>query len=197
MRPYNDLLLSEPTDRLPAIAAIAQRFAQRNPDDEYVCGLWKNSIHRGLLLGFRPDESVTGPHIDYGPCAMAQSNYIAPSWSWASVQGRVGGNLPVSPVAKLTSVNLRYVDNDQFGRVGPGSSITLRAPVLDCVWDLKYNPDGTLERYWQSVCIPCSEGTMTLQFQREYPTYSGLGRREAIDVCLILVGTPKTEAVGR
>lgn len=192
---YNELKLSEPTDRLPAIAAIAQSFAQRNPDDEYVCGLWKNSIQRGLLFGFLADQNVTGPQIDYGPSAMAQSNYIAPSWSWASFQGGLYGNLPVSPVAELTSVNLRHIDNDQFGRVAPGSSITLRAPILDCVWDLKYQPDGNL-KWFQSVSIPCSEGTMSFEFQRQYSTYSGLGRREAIDVCLILVGTPRDGGCG-
>lgn len=190
VQPYNDLELSEPSDRLPAIAAIAQRFAQRNPDDDYVCGLWRNSILRGLLLGFRADHGLTGPHIDCGPSTVAQSDYIAPSWSWASVQGKVYGNtwLPISPSAELTNVNLRYIDHDQFGRVAPGSSITLRAPVLDCAWDAKYQSDGTLT-FFQNVSIPCPEGTMSMRFQREYATFSGLGRREAINVCLMLVGT--------
>lgn len=207
VEPYNDLELSEPTDRLPAIAAIAQRFAQGRPDDEYICGMWKSLMPRGLLAGFSVNQNFIGPHIDLGPSAMDQSDYIAPSWAWASVKGRVYGSAGVamSTFAELISVNLRYIDNDEFGRVAPGSSITVRAPALDCVWDVKYLPGGSLE-FWQSLSFPSlegtvslrfprecapfgAEGTATMRFEREYATYSGLGRREAIEVCLLLIGT--------
>lgn len=115
---YNDMELSEATDRLPAIAAIAQNFAQCDPDDEYICGLWRNSIHQGLKLGFDMNEDLTGPHIDHGPSATAQSRYIAPSWSWASVRGRLYGEYWAAPVpcAEIVDVNVGYIDNDQFGR---------------------------------------------------------------------------------
>lgn len=184
---YNDLELSEPTDRLPAIAAIAQRFAQCDPGDEYICGLWKSSIHQGLKLEFKMNEDAIGPHIDRG---VVQSKYIAPSWSWASAHGHLYGLfwVTISPSAGLINVNISYVDNDQFGRVAPGSSITLRAPVLDCVWDVKYESDGTLKTL-QCLSIPYSEGIISLSFLREYATYGGLGRREAIKVCLLLLGT--------
>lgn len=207
VKSYNDLELSEPTDRLPAIAAIAQRFAERNPDDEYICGLWKSLMPLGLLSGFSVNQNLIGPHIDHGPSTTVQSDYIAPSWAWASVQGKVYGNsgVAMSIFAELTSVNLRYIDDDQFGRVGPGSSITIRAPVLDCVWNVKYLSSGTLE-FWQSLSFPSlectmslrfprecapfgAEGTASIRFEREYATYSGLGRREAIEVCLLLIGT--------
>lgn len=187
---YSDMKLSEPTDRLPAIAAIAQHFAQCDPDDEYICGLWRNSIHQGLKPQFWPEKNVTGPHIDCGPSAVVQSEYIAPSWSWASVQAHLRHALRVtiSPCAELINVNMRYVDNDQFGRIGPGSSITLRAPVLDCVWNPEYETDGTL-RIWQTLSTPCPEGTISLPFKTDYATYGGLGQRGAIEVCFLLLGT--------
>lgn len=190
IQPYNNLELSEPTDRLIAIAAIAQRFARYNPDDEYICGLWKSCILEGLILRHHAKQNMTGPHIDHGPSIMVQSNYVAPSWSWASVRGIVYGItwLALSPSAALTSVNLRYIDNDQFGRVAPGSSITLRAPVLDCVWDLEYESDGTLS-FWQNISIPWPEGSTTSwRFQKEYDTYSGLRWRETVKVCVLLIG---------
>ena len=194
---YNDMELSEPTDRLPAIAAIAQRFAQCDPDDEYICGLWEKSIHQGLTLRFDMNENLTGPHIDFGPSAMVQSRYIAPSWSWASVQGRFYGEYWVTcpPSAEIVNVNLRYMDNDQFGRVAPGSSITLKGRVLDCEWNLEFDLDETLKT-WQILSIPCTEGTLSCRFLREYATYSGLGQQEVIKVCLLLVGIGEEGAYG-
>lgn len=180
--------LSEPTDRLTAIAAIAQRFARHNPDDEYICGLWKSCILQGLLFRHHGNKNITGPHIDYGPSTVV--NYTAPSWSWASVQGKVYGSLwlTLSPLAELTSVNLRYLDNDQFGRVAPGSSITLRAPVLDCVWDVEYEPDETLS-FWQDISIPRPEGsTISWRSPKEYDTYGELRQRETVKVCVLLMG---------
>ncbi|KAG6362412.1 hypothetical protein INS49_010642 [Diaporthe citri] len=114
VKPYNDMEVSEPTDRPPAIAAIAQHFAQRNTDDEYICGLWKSLMPLGLLARFSVDQNLIGPHIDYGPSTMVQSDYIAPSWAWASVKGKVHGNsgVAMSTFAESVSVNLRYIDND-------------------------------------------------------------------------------------
>lgn len=190
---YSKLELSEPTDRLPAIAGVAQRLAQGNPGDEYICGLWRNSILQGLALLFPMKDDLpelTGPHIDYGPTTAARPDYIAPTWSWASAQGSVvvWSRGSISPFAKLTNVNIRYVDNDQYGRVAPGSSITIQGPALDCVWDLTYESDGTLQ-FQQSLSIPCSGGTMSATFFKEYATYSGLEQQEAIKVCLLLLCT--------
>lgn len=186
---YNDMELSEPTDRLPAIAAIAQRFAQCDPDDEYICGLWRNSMARGLRIGFDMNKDLIGPHIDFGPSTVVQSRYIAPSWSWASVQGRLYGDYwaPSALSAEIVSVNLRYIDNDQFGRVAPGSSITLKGRVLDCDWLLGFEPDGTLKR-WQDLSIPCAGRPLSYAFLREYSTYSDIEQQEVVKVCLLLVG---------
>lgn len=192
---YNDMELSEATDRLPAIAAIAQNFAQCDPDDEYICGLWRNSIHQGLKLGFDMNEDLTGPHIDHGPSATAQSRYIAPSWSWASVRGRLYGEYWAAPVpcAEIVDVDMGYIDNDQFGRVAPGSSVTLNGHALDCDWELDFEPDGTLKSR-QGLSIPCAEDSLSCSFLREYATYSGLEQQGVIKVCLFLVGTGENGA---
>lgn len=134
---YNLLELSEPTDRLPAIAAIAQNFAQRNPNDEYLCGLWRNSMHRGLTLQFNVHR--TGPRIGFEPPSVEEPKYIAPSWCWASAPGIITqSEQVVSHLAEICIVSLRYFDNSRFGRIAPGSSITLRGLALDCSWDVQY-----------------------------------------------------------
>ncbi|KAI1119091.1 HET-domain-containing protein [Nemania sp. NC0429] len=62
------------SDRLPAIASIAKGFAQAL-DDDYICGLWKADLHRGLLWHKNAYE-VDGMSED--------ASGFQPSWSWAS-----------------------------------------------------------------------------------------------------------------
>ncbi|KAK0646885.1 heterokaryon incompatibility protein-domain-containing protein [Cercophora newfieldiana] len=75
IREYSGADLTRASDKLPAISGLAKIF-QRKLDDEYLAGLWKGNIYTGLLW-FAIDR-VSHP-----------SAYRAPSWSWASVDGRV------------------------------------------------------------------------------------------------------------
>lgn len=69
--------LSYEKDRLPAISAIAGMIAQEFPGEEYLAGLWKSDLARGLLwTGY-----VSIPFVEYLP--PLNNDYIAPSWSWA------------------------------------------------------------------------------------------------------------------
>ncbi|KAJ4226226.1 hypothetical protein NW759_004811 [Fusarium solani] len=71
------------TDLLPSVAGLAALF-QKQLDDEYLAGLWKNNLHRGLywtLMGI--DE------ISYEALLQRLESpfpYLAPSWSWASLR---------------------------------------------------------------------------------------------------------------
>ena len=66
--------LTFPEDRLPAFSAICQAFAERW-GSTYCHGLWLDDVARGLLWisASKPGEKMTQ----------------VPSWSWASVQGRI------------------------------------------------------------------------------------------------------------
>ncbi|RDW58859.1 hypothetical protein BP6252_13335 [Coleophoma cylindrospora] len=59
-------------DRLPAISGLAREFHVRT-GYQYKAGLWQEDMHRGLIW------SATGMG------KRSSSEYIAPSWSWASV----------------------------------------------------------------------------------------------------------------
>lgn len=193
---YSELKLSNPTDRLPAIAAIAQHFAQLSPGNDYICGLWKNTLHLGLGFEIIRDKKNSGPHIDTGRSLTSESRYTAPSWSWATAQRRVyKSNLaPLSSTrVELINADLGFLDNNQFGRVAPGSLITLRAPVLDCVWILTYEPNrsgGTLdELQYLDVPTPASGRTISVRFRSDYAFYGGLWQRDLVEVCLLLLGS--------
>ncbi|KAJ4317806.1 hypothetical protein N0V84_007168 [Fusarium piperis] len=69
------------TDLLPSVAGLAALF-QKQLDDEYLAGLWKNDLHRGLhwhLMGASETSYQTLLRNLKKPVP-----YIAPSWSWAS-----------------------------------------------------------------------------------------------------------------
>lgn len=75
---YSKLALTKPTDKLAAVAGIAQQVQLRT-GDTYLAGLWKSNIRRGLEWWSNPPSILVRP-----------STPQAPSWSWAAL------NLPSS-----------------------------------------------------------------------------------------------------
>jgi hypothetical protein len=73
--------LSEETDRLPAISAVAEFFAKYlgEKKDDYVAGLWR----RTLIIDLLWDNNRELP-------SSRLSSSGAPSWSWASTNSQVG-----------------------------------------------------------------------------------------------------------
>ncbi|KAI8723027.1 HET domain-containing protein [Fusarium sp. LHS14.1] len=71
------------TDLLPAVAGLAALF-QKQLDDEYLAGLWKNNLHRGLYWTLMGTDETS-----YGALLQRLDNpvpFLAPSWSWASLR---------------------------------------------------------------------------------------------------------------
>ena len=78
VREYSSLSLTFDKDQLPALSGLASEFCKRQDKMKtYIAGLWKE--HFDFWLGW---EAVGGE-------LPADGAYIAPSWSWASVKGRV------------------------------------------------------------------------------------------------------------
>lgn len=70
---YCKLQLTYEKDRLPAIAALADRMSRvREANDAYVAGMWKNSILSDMW--WRRSGGDLKPRTER----------MAPSWSWAS-----------------------------------------------------------------------------------------------------------------
>ncbi|KAH0537511.1 hypothetical protein FGG08_005686 [Glutinoglossum americanum] len=68
--------ISKESDRLPALASIAERYSARMT---YLAGIWDELLPRALM--WRPIESATRP----------AANRV-PSWSWASIEGAITYN---------------------------------------------------------------------------------------------------------
>ncbi|EWZ78364.1 hypothetical protein FOXG_14077 [Fusarium oxysporum f. sp. lycopersici 4287] len=75
---YSGRNITKPKDRMVAISAVAEAMSLIL-DDQYVAGLWKRDIIRGLLW-----MSVRGRNVRPRRAKRGQG-YVAPSWSWASI----------------------------------------------------------------------------------------------------------------
>lgn len=137
LKAYSHLQLSNPRDRLPAFAAIAEQILSRNYDDpaaEYLCGLRKRDLHTDLQ--WMPAASCVSQHI----CkSKSDAPYVAPSWSWASFPGRITDTAHYEPWSSSTidllQDTLVFNESRRFSRV-LGGRIVIEGPVVECIWDV-------------------------------------------------------------
>lgn len=125
---YSTLHLTMEKDILPAIAGAASQIAKYRPGDPYLAGLWRTTLLEDLT--WRP----VPPHdIDEFDKFIKPAEWRAPSWSWASVKGRVrfpcdvAGHvfLPVSEVVKANCIGKSTTD---FGKIS-AAALTIRGPL--------------------------------------------------------------------
>lgn len=102
MQDYSRRRLTYETDKFPAISALARLLSEENPGQDYLAGLWKSDLHRGLLW-FSASERNVQDILE--PCSQGyklkhvSQEYVAPSWSWARSPD------PVDWIANIASTN--------------------------------------------------------------------------------------------
>lgn len=116
---YSQLELTYKTDRLPALSGIAYLVASKT-EDAYIAGLWKQDISAGLLWYV-------------WPCRPANTTYVAPSWSWASVMSAW-----TLDTTRRRFVNLQILDvhtelstSNPYGEI-LNASLTVTGPLKRC-----------------------------------------------------------------
>jgi len=126
--------LTKDYDVLPALAGIARVF-QNLLEDQYCAGLWKNDFL--CSLGWRRNPRYPADNSTrFDP--TRPSEYLAPSWSWASITGRqasISSNwktrdalkASADRMAKIVRVSTVPKDADPFGRV-VGGDLVLHTP---------------------------------------------------------------------
>jgi hypothetical protein len=122
--------LSQPWgDKLVALAGIAQRVAMLLGDD-YVVGFFRSHLPQSLLWHVPSGQEVPCSDLLAG---RSTGRYRAPTWSWASMDGRLiqNGNPVVGDVlTQVVDVSVDLVDNtNPFGQV-KYAQITLRGPLV-------------------------------------------------------------------
>lgn len=82
---FSYLHLTYESDKLPALSGLASYLGQRH-GQEYYAGIFSGSIAEGLLWA------------PYTPGGLARpKGYVAPSWSWTSLKGRIKMRAPSKP----------------------------------------------------------------------------------------------------
>ncbi|KAL0933706.1 uncharacterized protein CTRU02_210505 [Colletotrichum truncatum] len=151
------------TDRLDSLAGLAKRMKSKAQAEgirtSYVAGLWTHTLRMDLHWKREvkePDPNVfdnepSEPSLEepFNPSSRIDP-YIAPTWSWASITGRVQ---PASKVGHWRENTLRYMQEElrdelelepittdylpasvnAFGAAMQGSSLTLRGEIFDVV----------------------------------------------------------------
>ncbi|CAO2651394.1 Nn.00g039640.m01.CDS01 [Neocucurbitaria sp. VM-36] len=118
---YARLNLTYESDRLPAIAALAEQMIQIRKTDVYLAGMWKDSLlsDLGWDTGFFKARPIPDTYT--------------PTWSWASRQGGVRYRLrPPHIVPSVRLMNLAYTlaGPSHIGDVRD-AIITLKGPIVN------------------------------------------------------------------
>ncbi|KAI1134371.1 HET-domain-containing protein [Hypoxylon sp. FL0543] len=158
---YSDRLLTYKKDRFPALSGVAQHFSKLLKD-EYIAGLWKHDLHRGLFWVCL-HETPQNLAILLGKLS-ASSAYVSPSWSWASRQGYVEfGSMSFGVYAstrykdhrreyRRVESNIVLEGIDKFGQIREGS-LTITTKIRPLPADMYSYEDDK----WNSVYIGKSE----------------------------------------
>lgn len=191
---FSQCTLTKPSDKLSAMAGVAKLF-QDVTGDEYVAGWWKSRLIETT------DWRVHEPRM------RGSSEYRAPSWSWASVDGPVS----IYGVSARTEflVVLRDVHVTSRGRDAMTSildaSIVLRGTIFMAT--CHYPDDGnrtlfvddrqfTFRLYPDAsdIVFPQNKWIALMPLKRDY-SYGENGAKEPYVVCLILEKLTDTSAV--
>jgi hypothetical protein len=84
VKEYSARMLSVPSDKLPALAGIAESM-RRMRKDEYLAGLWSSTLASDLCWV----RSWVDPQEPTRKSKSQDSMWRAPSWTWACAGGRV------------------------------------------------------------------------------------------------------------
>ncbi|KAH8806085.1 heterokaryon incompatibility protein-domain-containing protein [Xylogone sp. PMI_703] len=141
---YSTLNLTKETDKLPAISAVAEQISASKPGQEYLAGLWSDSLIDDLMWETAPVEG------------NRYTTWTAPSWSWASVRSSVDWdpNNEYRPLATVTNASCVYASDNPFGVLKTGT-ISLRGRMVKGILEKHRSPTVQIEPF--SIRIPQPE----------------------------------------
>lgn len=107
---YTNMDLSVPSDKLIALSGIAKHIMPHT-GDTYVAGMWRKSLGTHLFWITLTDPRTSRPQV-----------YRAPTWSWASLDGRIGFRdcSEEECLVQVKDVSLQYATEDITGAVTSG-----------------------------------------------------------------------------
>lgn len=115
IKTYTQTLITMPGDKLIALSGIAKNMMDI-VQDEYVVGMWRKHLESSLLWHVDKLRKIDGSP------ASRSTDYRAPSWSWASVDGEISpDNVSDQDLTiKVEDVHIEYATDDTTGVVTGG-----------------------------------------------------------------------------
>jgi Heterokaryon incompatibility protein (HET) len=119
---YTNRHLTFGSDKLVAISALARKFQKTNLESEYLAGLWREDLAAQLLWSPARLQLRSRP-------TTRQTEFRAPTWSWASIDGRILAGTPglnpkpSSIQIKIHEVSIDLACDDPFGSASGGRII--------------------------------------------------------------------------
>ncbi|KAF2103351.1 HET-domain-containing protein [Rhizodiscina lignyota] len=107
---YSQRKLTYDNDVLPALSGLASRMVNEQTG-RYLAGLWEHDLLRGMVWSAYGEEKELG------------SEYLAPSWSWASTRRSIDWALGASEIEfhlKILESDCTVPGLDRYGRIGSG-----------------------------------------------------------------------------
>ncbi|RSM02089.1 hypothetical protein CEP52_008178 [Fusarium oligoseptatum] len=151
---YSCRNLTNPRDKLPAIAGVARQWDVLTKGDggEYLAGLWRKYLLPGLLWRRERDFFLlVTPNVDI--CVHRER---APSWSWASIDCNTMWAFTFefreeNYRARIIDCTTKLATDDPFGMVsegrlvisGPTTSAYLHKDDEDDLYDACSSPDNS------------------------------------------------------
>lgn len=158
---YSARQLTVYTDKFPALAGLAAAFREYKPADcRYLAGLWEDNFLGSLLWSSRTgrDEGVKDyQSYERKPRTITNTRYpeyVAPTWSWASVAGPISYDCtfnpktpsPVKFALKILDIDVQTSTNDPFSAV-KHAVLTCTAGLLPGVLQMNDSPSSDRPDY--------------------------------------------------
>jgi hypothetical protein len=138
-------------DKLVALSGIAQAIItveSNNHGDGYLAGIWQSSLPASLL--WRPTNTKAAQrHNHHGRSGVSYryvdwnfGHYVAPTWSWASVDGQISFEscqmnwTSEDYLARMEDASVSYHDRYRFGQITSGF-VKVSGPVATALWEIK------------------------------------------------------------
>ena len=133
---YTSRSITQPKDRLPAIAAVAEIYGRRlgsGPQD-YLAGLWRQGLP-GQLLWYIPDDQIPRRSLRL----LADNINTSPSWSWQYAPGGVHYADEISgrhdrDLLEILDCETSLATEVEYGRVASGR-LVVKGPLVRVMYD--------------------------------------------------------------
>lgn len=154
VKAYTERNITKASDRLPGLSGLASRFLQ-HLNCQYFAGLWEHNLLHDLL--WKAQDAHDWSKFDEPVLRPAPAKYMAPSWSWASLDNPVMIDFPLSkPAGHL--IDFQYGNARKVKFRGCGGEI--RILDVNCTVPGR-NPFGEVQRGYLVIQAPLVEVKLT------------------------------------